>query len=133
MNFFLDTNTCVYFLKGMYPSVKEKLSSKKPKDVKIHAVVKAELLFGAENSRRVKENKQKVTHFLFPYEIVPFDSSAAEVYANIRFKLQKAGKPIGGKDLIIASTVLATNGVLVTNNEKEFGRIDKLKIDNWVA
>jgi tRNA(fMet)-specific endonuclease VapC len=47
--------------------------------------------------------------------------------------LQKAGKPIGGNDLIIASTVLAANGVLVTNNEQEFCRIDKLKIDNWEA
>ncbi len=133
MSFFLDTNTCVYFLKGMYAPLREKLSSKKPRDVKIHAVVKAELLFGAVNSQRVKENRQKVIDFLIPYEIVSFDSSAAEVYANIRYKLQKAGKPIGGNDLIIASTVLAANGVLVTNNEKEFGRIDKLKIDNWVA
>ncbi len=132
MNFFLDTDTCIYYLKGMYPLIREKLDSKKPMDVKIHAIVKAELLFGAENSQRVKENKQKAANFLFPFEIVPFDSSAAEVYASIRYELQKAGKPIGGNDLIIASTVLATNSVLVTNNEKEFKRIPKLKIDNWV-
>lgn len=131
MTYFLDTNTCIYFLKGLYPSIRAKLQSLKPREVQIPSIVKAELLFGAENSDRVTENREKVISFLFPFEIVPFDTEAAEIYAAIRLELQKKGIPIGANDLIIAATVLARGGTLITNNEREFKRVKKLKVRNW--
>ena len=69
--------------------------------------------------------------FLLPYEIIPFDSLAAETYATVRQRLEKAGTPMGANDLMIAATVLSTGGVLVTNNTVEFGRVRGLKVENW--
>lgn len=77
MNYFLDTNICVYFLKGIYPNILKNLKSKKPDDIKIPSIVKTELLFGAEKSKNKKTNLEKVKNFLFPFEIIPFDSEAA--------------------------------------------------------
>ena len=131
MSYYLDTNTCIYFLKGTHPSVRQKLGACKPSDVRVPAIVMAELLFGAEKSQRVKQNTEKVLAFLFPYEIVPFDAAAAQAYAKIRHGLQKAGQPIGANDMIIAATAQANGGVLVTNNVAEFRRVKKLKVENW--
>ena len=131
MKYFLDTNTCSYFLKGVYPKVAEHLLSLGPSDIRIPAIVKAELLYGAENSEKRKENLRNIRQFLFPFEIVAFGTEEAEQYATIRATLKKAGTPIGPNDLIIAATTLANQGMLITNNEKEFKRVPKLKLENW--
>lgn len=93
-------------------------------------MVKAELLFGAEKSKDTRNNTERVREFLFPFEIVPFDDKETYVYARIRRDLEKKGNPIGPNDLLIASTVLANDGVLVTNNESEFTRIPGIALEN---
>lgn len=130
---FLDTNICIYFLKGRYPAVRSELLALGPDDVKIPAMVKAELLYGAAKSRQVAANREKVLQFLQPFEIIPFDNNAAEAYAGIRSDAETAGTPIGPNDLVIAAIVLSHQGVLVTNNEKEFRRIPGLDVENWVG
>lgn len=72
----------------------------------------------------------KASKFLLPFEIIPFDSGAAEVYSIIRSDLEKRAAMIGPNVLIIASTVLSNRGCLVTNNIKEFSRIPSLEIEN---
>lgn len=131
MNFFLDTNICIYFLKGISTNINIKLRQANPNNIKIPSIVKAELLFGAAKSNRKKQNTELINKFLLPLEIIPFDSNAAEVYAIVRSSLEKKSKVIGPNDLMIASIVLANNGTLVTNNIKEFKRIGKLKVVNW--
>jgi tRNA(fMet)-specific endonuclease VapC len=103
-----------------------------PGDIKIASVVKAELLYGAEKSVKVKENIKKVNDFLFPYEIVGFDDNSAVIYSQIRSQLEKKGDLIGPNDLLIASTVIVNDGILVTNNVKEFKKVKLLKIENWI-
>lgn len=95
-------------------------------------MVKGELLLGAEKSTHPKKTKDRVKEFLTPYEIISFDSYVSEIYAQIRGTLEKKGNFIGGNDLIIASTVLFSNGTLVTNNQNEFKRIKRLKTENWI-
>ena len=129
---FLDTNICIYFLKGTYPQIKTRLMQHGPEDIKIPAIVKAELLYGAAKSEKRKENEKNITRFLEPFEIVPFDDSATACYADIRSKAEIKGSPVGPNDLIIAATVLSQNSVLVTNNTKEFRRIQELMLENWV-
>jgi len=131
LNFFLDTNICIYFLKGISTNINFKLKQTNPNNIKIPSVVKAELLFGAAKSNREKQNTELINKFLLPLEIIPFDSSAAGIYAIVRSSLEKKGKVIGPNDLMIASIVMANNGTLVTNNLKEFKRIGKLKVVNW--
>lgn len=131
MNYFLDTNICIYFLKGFFPNIKKKIEEIPPHSIKIASIVKAELLFGVQNSSRKKNNLELVNRFLLPFEIIPFDDPATDVYSKIRFDLSKNGKIIDPNDLILASTVLANKGILVSNNLNEFSRIKNLKVENW--
>lgn len=132
MKYFLDTNICIYFLKGKFPHLAEKILSFSPKDIKIPSIVKAELLYGAEKSQKKSENIEKINQFLFPLEIIGFDDNESIEYGVIRSNLEKKGNTIGPNDIIIASTVLANDGTLITNNVKEFNRISGLKIENWI-
>ena len=72
-----------------------------------------------------------MNQFLVPLDIVEFDANAAVEYGIIRAKLERAGTPIGPLDMLIASHVKSLDLTLVTNNEKEFKRVDGLKIENW--
>ncbi len=132
MNYFLDTNICIYFLKGTYSNLENKFRQISPNDIKVPSIVKAELLYGVEKSVKKKENLKLVNDFLFPFEIIPFDSNSAEAYSKIRSSLEKSGNPIGPNDLIIASIVLANKSTLITNNAKEFQRVKNLKVSNWI-
>ncbi len=131
MKYFLDTNICIYYLKGMYPGIVKKLLSKNPEDIKIPSIVKAELFYGAEKSESRSKTKEKIIEFLLPFEITGFNDEAAEVYGKTREYFEKKGMIIGPNDLILASTVLSRNGTLITNNVNEFKRIKELKIENW--
>lgn len=130
--FYLDTNTCIYFLNGTYDSIKEKILETSPSEIAIPSVVKAELLFGAYKSKRKKENIEKIEQFLEPFEIVPFDEVMTYVYADIRYNMEAKGTLIGPNDLFIAAIVKFHEGILITNNEKEFKMIEGLKVENWV-
>jgi len=101
------------------------------KDVKIPAMVAAELLYGAEKSMRREQNISMVTSLLSVYETVPFDAKAIEYYATIRTELERKGQIIGGNDIIIAATVLAHQGILVSHNIREYSRIEELKLEDW--
>jgi len=131
MNWFLDTNTCIYFLKGQSESIRDSLFSKAPIEIKIPAIVRAELLLGAEKSNVPSKTLVKVESFLSSFECIPFDDHAAESYAQIRAKLENAGTPIGSNDLLIAAIVKSRNGTLVTHNVAEFKRISGLKLVDW--
>jgi len=131
VSWFLDTNICIYFLKGSHPSIREHLCSKAPVELKIPAIVRAELLLGAEKSTHPAKVRPKVEAFLSLFETIPFDESAAQEYTLIRSKLEKAGTPIGPNDLFIAATVKARHATLVTHNTKEFKRIKGLKVEDW--
>ena len=129
--FFLDTNTCIYFLNGRFDFVKEKILSTPPNEIQIPTIVKAELLLGAYKSKKRKENTEKVERFLEPFEIIPFIDLITYTYADIRNEIEKKGEVIGPNDMFIASIVKFHEGILVTNIVNEFARIKGLKIENW--
>jgi tRNA(fMet)-specific endonuclease VapC len=104
-----------------------------PNNIKIPSIVKAELLYGAEKSQHKAKNLVNINRFLEPFEIVPFDDESSIVYSKIRSAMELKGTIIGPNDYIIAATVLAKNGILVTNNTKEFGRVKSLRIENWTV
>lgn len=129
--YFLDTNTCIYYLNGRYSSILDKFKRTNADLIVIPAIVKAELYYGAEKSLKKKINLNILDSFLCPFQIADFNSDSAIEYARIRADLEKKGTPIGPNDLMIASIVKANNGILVTNNTAEFGRISGLHIENW--
>ena len=129
--YYLDTNICIYFLKGMNTLLKEKLLSENPHNIKIPSIVKAELLYGAEKSLRRDENLERVNQFLFPLEIIGFGDKESVEYSFIRAELELQGNIIGPNDLVIAATVKANDGILVTHNTKEYSRVKGLNISDW--
>lgn len=129
--FFLDTNICIYALQGASKRIKSFFEKLEPEHIKIPAIVKAELLLGAEKSVRKQKTFEAVCRFLMPFEVLPFDEEGAVFYAKIRGLLEKKGMLIGPNDLIVAATVLAFDGILVTHNTKEFSRIRQLPIEDW--
>ena len=129
--YFLDTNTCIYFLNGKHENVKARILGTSPGEIKIPSVVKAELLLGALKSQHKKSNAAKIERFLEPFEIVPFDDAMTHTYADIRYKTEEKGDVVGPNDLFIATIAKFHQGVLVTHNSKEFGRIEGLKLDDW--
>jgi tRNA(fMet)-specific endonuclease VapC len=130
--YFLDANTCIYFLNGKYESIKTKILATPPNDIAIPSIVKAELLLGSYKSNQKTKNLEKLERFLQPFEIVPFIDLVTYVYADIRCTLEKAGQTIGPNDLLIAAIVKFNEGILITNNTDEFKRVKGLQIENWV-
>ncbi|MCF7929056.1 MAG: type II toxin-antitoxin system VapC family toxin [Spirochaetales bacterium] len=131
--YFLDTNICIFFLNGSNKHVKQRLLATPPNKTGIPAPVKAELIFGAFKSRNRNENIKKVEEFLQPFEIIPFDDSVTFTYADIRYKCEAKGTPVGPNDLFIAAIALHNGAALVSANVKEFSTIDGLMVENWTA
>ncbi|MBE7411703.1 MAG: type II toxin-antitoxin system VapC family toxin [Leptospiraceae bacterium] len=133
MIYFLDTNICVYFLKGLYQPIVDNIQNTNPNNIKIPSIVKAELLYGAEKSQNKTRNLANINRFLEPFEVISFDDTCSIAYSKIRSLLELKGAIIGPNDYIIAATVLAKNAILVTNNTKEFKKVHNLKIENWTV
>ena len=131
--YYLDTNICIFYMRGKNIYLRNKVDSIDTSNIKIPVMVKAELLVGAEKSKWREKTLAETLAFLRPYEIVPFDDSMLQTYARIRATLELKGQKIGYNDTLIAATVLARNGILVTNNTAEFGRIDGLQCEDWTA
>jgi len=130
--YMLDTNICSYIIRNQPESVKKKLKEvEKLHEVALSSIVASELLYGA-----YKKGSQKlvevVKHFIDCFVVYDFDLKAAEEYALIRAELEKKGIVIGAYDLQIAAHARSLSAVLVTNNEKEFLRVEGLKVENWV-
>lgn len=131
MKYILDTNIIIYALKNKYPSIKANISKCKPNDIAIPSIVKAELLLGAYKSIYKDETLNKILLFIAPFNLIAFGDIEADIYSKIRADLELNGEPIGPNDYLVASTAIANNLTLITNNTKEFSRIKDLKIENW--
>jgi len=130
--YLLDTNICIYIIKQKPINVFKKFKKFDIGELKISSITFAELYFSVYNSQDIEKNLKIIKNFLLPFEIIEFDEKAAVEYAKIKADLRKKGKIIGELDMQIAGVALSNNLILVTNNEKEFNRIENLKIENWV-
>lgn len=128
--YILDTNTLVYFFKGM-GNIPEKLLSIPPKEIGIPTIVLYELEYGIAKSNAPKKRRAQLNELCALVNILPFGEKEARTTAIIRANLEKKGTPIGLHDLLIAGTALEKQGTLVSNNTKEFSRVSKLKLENW--
>lgn len=132
MAYILDTNICIYLIKGKPLSVLEKLRATPKNKIFISSITVAELEFGVRKSATPYRNQTALTNFLEPFAILDFDSKAAIEYGTIRYDLEKRGLPIGSLDLLIAAHAKSLKLILVTNNESEFRRVANLTVENWV-
>ncbi|MFZ0548233.1 MAG: type II toxin-antitoxin system VapC family toxin [Candidatus Promineifilaceae bacterium] len=133
MKYSLDTNICIYIINKRPATIIAKFAQFEPYEIGISAIVVSELQYGVAKSSHPEKNQERLDAFLAPFQILPYDESAAQVYGTIRATLEKTGQPIGREDLLIAAHALANALTLVTNNEQEFLRVPQLKVENWAV
>jgi tRNA(fMet)-specific endonuclease VapC len=136
MKYMLDTNIVSYLLRGQFASLEQRILNTEYDQVCISVISAGELTYGfakAKPSRRLASMQAKLTTFLQAILTRPLSASVAEHYGKIRSTLEKKGTPIGGNDLWLAAHALEQNLVLVTNNTREFERVDGLKLENWAT
>jgi tRNA(fMet)-specific endonuclease VapC len=110
----------------------DRLKSCEIGEVAISSITLAELEYGAARSSRPEQNREALLSFAAPLEILPFDDQAALHYGEIRAGLERSGQPIGAMDLLIAAHARSIPLKLVTNNPREFARVPRLLMENWV-
>ena len=131
MHYLLDTDICIYLIKKRPPEVLDRFTQHSPQDVAISIITLFELEYGVEKSQYPQRSRDALTKFLLPLNVINLDRSSATEAAIIRAQLEKKGLPIGPYDLLIAGLARSRDMTLVTNNIKEFERVDDLHLENW--
>jgi len=131
MKYMLDTNICIYVIKERPRSVIRRLRRTDVVDLCISSITLSELEYGVSKSSRPAQNKMALAEFLAPIEVVPYGDMAAQEYGRLRAHLEKHGTPIGSLDMLIAAHALSLGCALVTNDEEEFRRVPRLRVQNW--
>ena len=132
MKVMLDTNICIYIIKQQSQSVLARFRAFQVGDIGISTITLAELEYGAMKSSGPRQNRDSLKEFVAPLDVASFDSAASEAYGEIRAALEKSGRPIGAMDLLIAAHALSIDARLATNNEREFRRVRRLRVENWI-
>lgn len=130
--YLLDTNICIYIIKKKPADVLKTLKTKSKNDIYISSITIAELEYGIAKSYFPEKNKIALIEFLSLFNILSFDDNDAVDFGEIKKELEKKGKIIGPMDLLIAAQAKSKKLFLVTNNTKEFERVEGLKIENWL-
>ncbi len=102
-------------------------------NIYISSITTSELCYGVNKSQKVRENTKRLEEFLNPFTIISYGENASLCYGKIRANLERKGNIIGSLDMLIAAHALSEDLTLVTNNTKEFSRIETLKVENWVV
>lgn len=130
--YLLDTNTCIYITKRKPPTVIDKFKRLQIGSVAMSVINFGELYYGIEKSDHPKQAHAALEALVGIIPVLSIPPEAAKHYGHIRYYLEKKGKIIGNNDLWIAAHCLTLGITLVTNNTKEFQRVPKLRIENWV-
>ena len=132
MTYLLDTNICIYIINEQPAQVLQRLIQAGRDSLAISTATVAELAFGVAKSTRA-DSRAKLENFLSKFPILDWDQEAAWVYGNVRKTLEAKGQRIGERDLLLACQALAMDATMVTNNTREFERVEGLKLENWVV
>ncbi|MBQ9682518.1 MAG: type II toxin-antitoxin system VapC family toxin [Neisseriaceae bacterium] len=130
MHFLIDTNILIYRLKNM-GNVNENFLKYQDNPMSISVISYGELLFGAEKSQAVEKNLATVQRIKSIFPLFDITPEIMEVYAKTKAYMKKMGKTTDDMDLLIASTAIANNLILVTHNSKHFQHIPKLQFVDW--
>lgn len=132
LRYLLDTNICIYAMKGQI-SVLKKFKEHGKDALGVSSLVLGEMAYGVANSERVEANRAALKRFQSTMNVVPWDESAMWIYGEHYRRLKSTGRKIGEVDLLLGCQAQALDVIFVTNNTREFERIEGLKLENWVA
>lgn len=127
--YLLDTNTCIYFIKGEY-ALYNKIAEVGEENCFISEMTVAELKYGIENSKTVKLMRKVVEAFIPKFAVIPIYNSL-DIYAKEKARLRKQGLMIDDFDILIGATAVANDMVTVTNNVAHLSRLDNITIEDW--
>jgi len=128
--YLLDTNIASYVIRGNFPEVRRRLTRHPMAEIAVSAVTEGELTYGVARKPEAVRLRVLVDEFLLRVTVLPWGSDAACQYGELRAALEDKGQPMGNLDLMIGAHALAAGLILVTN-DRAFGRIAKLKIQDW--
>jgi len=131
LKFMLDTNILIYTIKNKPQEVRESFKLHADQ-MCISSVAYGELIYGAEHSAFPERDLEVIESMAARLEVLPFDTNDASHFGQLRAELASTGNIIGPYDLMIAGHARSKGLILVTNNEKEFNRVQGLRVVNWV-
>ena len=131
LKYMLDTNIVIYVIKRRPVEVLEVFNAHAGQ-MCISSITLAELLHGVEKSSMITKNLRMVEDFVSRLEVLPYENTAASHYGDIRTNLEKKGTVIGVNDLHIAAHARSEGLILVSNNVREFERVEGLRLENWI-
>jgi len=131
MRYLLDTNVVSDLVRNPHGRITQRIRKVGEAQVCTSIIVAAELRYGSakKGSTRLASQLDAILSVL---EVLPFGAPADATYGLLRTRLEQSGKPIGANDLLIAAHAVALGHVLVTDNEREFNRVDGLRCENWL-
>ena len=130
MTYLIDTDIIIYSLKNHNQVVQNfRNFTDAPKAISV--ITYGELVYGARKSSNIEKNLAKVYRLAELFPIIDISPAIMEIFGELKASLEKSGKTIDDMDLLIASTAIVNNLILVTNNEKHFQRITGLEMVNW--
>ena len=131
--YLLDTNICIYIRQNKPEEVLRHFRRLRPAEAALSVITYGELLYGAMKSTQRTVALERLRELVSLLPALPLPEAAAEAYGTIRAELENKGQMIGNNDLWIASHAIAAGLILVTNNESEFRRVRRLKVQNWTV
>ena len=131
MRYLLDSNIISDLLRHPRGRVAQSIKKVGESRICTSIIVAAELRFGIvkKGSPQLAADWEAI---LGAFDVLPFETPADKTYGFIRARLEKSGRPIGANDLLIASLAVALGFTLITDNEREFSRIEDLQYENWL-
>lgn len=132
LRYLLDTNILSDLIRNPQGLVAQKIASTGEKNICTSIVVASELRFGA-NKLGSKRLSNQLNAILSAIEILPLEEPADHRYGELRADLEKRGETIGPNDMLIAAHALMLDCVMVSANVREFSRVPKLRVENWLA
>ncbi|MEB3359742.1 MAG: type II toxin-antitoxin system VapC family toxin [Synechococcales bacterium] len=132
MSYLLDTDICIYWLKGR-EVVRQNVLARSWSTLAICVITVGELYYGAYNSQKVEKNLERAKQFVSSMRVLPLEITALDTYGRLKSQLRRAGEPLADLDLLIASIAIANNRILVTNNLRHYERISDLQLQNWTV
>lgn len=132
LKYLLDTNIAIYVIKRRPLAILQTFNHNAGK-MAVSSITEAELYYGAEKSQRPQENGLIIEQFLSCLTVLPYDSLAAQHFGSIKADLYKKGTPIGENDIHIAAHARSCGLILVSNNLREFERVQGLMLENWLS
>jgi tRNA(fMet)-specific endonuclease VapC len=131
LKYLLDTDICIFTIKRK-PAHLKRLFNSHIGQLCISSVTWGELVSGAEKSQQIERNLLDIEGFAARLSVLDFDAEAATQFGQIKAALEKRGDVIGPYDMMIAGHARSQGLILVTNNEREFLRVEGLRVENWL-